>query len=68
MSIERRRRGQYYLFSHNNKSLLHFEQGIYNASYRAGAWAYIGETEELQVWRRSQPQTPLQGDRSLSLV
>lgn len=37
-------------------------KGIYNASYRAGAWAYIGETEELHVWRRSQPQTPLQGD------
>ncbi|XP_057373324.1 uncharacterized protein LOC130694273 isoform X2 [Daphnia carinata] len=36
------------------------DAGIYNASYRAGAWAYIGETEELQVWRRSQPQTPLQ--------
>ena len=37
-------------------------KGIYNASYRAGAWAYIGETEELHVWRRSQQQTPLQGD------
>ncbi|KAI9556589.1 hypothetical protein GHT06_016379 [Daphnia sinensis] len=36
------------------------DAGIYNASYRAGAWAYIGETEELHVWRRSQPQTPLQ--------
>ena len=42
--------------------------GIYNASYRAAAWAYIGETEELQVWQR-QPRSsatptaddPLQG-------
>lgn len=29
--------------------------GIYSASYLSASWAYIGETDEMQVWNYGQP-------------